>query len=214
MLGPTLWRVHDLQPESTARDALLAGAAEVFAERGFFNARITDITKAAGVSAGTFYTYFDSKEEILCALLDSFGETLPPAFPVAPIGGLDAVRRWLHDALADAVAQFSQNARIWRAVQQAALGREQVREMVRDQQDEVVALVDAAIRPLLDGGLAKPNTPTKFAARALVAMTEESLFQWYLLQEVPVDREVAVDRLVWAWTRLLRLDASAVASRG
>ncbi|RYJ03964.1 MAG: TetR/AcrR family transcriptional regulator, partial [Actinomycetales bacterium] len=41
---------------TTAREALLAAAARVFSDKGFFGTRITDITTAAGVSAGSFYT--------------------------------------------------------------------------------------------------------------------------------------------------------------
>ncbi len=46
------------------RAALVAAAKEVFEEIPFPESRITDITARAGVASGTFYTYFDSKEEI------------------------------------------------------------------------------------------------------------------------------------------------------
>jgi hypothetical protein len=42
-------------------------------------------------------------------------------------------------------------------------------------------------------------------------MTEECLSQWFLLQEEPIDTDVAVDRLAWAWVRLLRLQPADVA---
>ncbi|MFS3129914.1 TetR/AcrR family transcriptional regulator [Nocardioides sp. Bht2] len=60
-----------MKREST-EDALLRAAREVFAEKGFFNAKITDITTAAGRSAGSFYTYYENKTQILDALLDDF----------------------------------------------------------------------------------------------------------------------------------------------
>ncbi|WP_158211493.1 TetR/AcrR family transcriptional regulator [Alkalihalobacterium alkalinitrilicum] len=43
---------------------LIEAAEGVFGELGFFQAGITDITREAGVALGTFYTYFQSKEEI------------------------------------------------------------------------------------------------------------------------------------------------------
>ena len=46
------------------RAALVAAAKQVFEEIPFPESRITDITARAGVASGTFYTYFDSKEEI------------------------------------------------------------------------------------------------------------------------------------------------------
>jgi AcrR family transcriptional regulator len=52
----------------TARK-LLEAAAQEFGERGFHEAAITGITGRAGVALGTFYTYFESKEELFRALV-------------------------------------------------------------------------------------------------------------------------------------------------
>lgn len=51
------------------RDKLLRAAEIEFGEKGFHEAAISGITNRAGVALGTFYTYFDSKEEIFRALV-------------------------------------------------------------------------------------------------------------------------------------------------
>lgn len=57
--------------------ALLDAAREVFAEQGYFNAKIADITRAAGRSPGSFYNYYENKAQLLDALLDQFtGEVM------------------------------------------------------------------------------------------------------------------------------------------
>ncbi len=48
---------------------LLEAAAREFGERGYHEAAITGITARAGVALGTFYTYFESKEELFRALV-------------------------------------------------------------------------------------------------------------------------------------------------
>ena len=48
---------------------LIDAAAAEFGERGFHEAAITGITRRAGVALGTFYTYFESKEEVFRALV-------------------------------------------------------------------------------------------------------------------------------------------------
>jgi AcrR family transcriptional regulator len=48
---------------------LLQAAAQEFGQRGFHEAAITGITARAGVALGTFYTYFESKEELFRALV-------------------------------------------------------------------------------------------------------------------------------------------------
>ena len=44
---------------------LVKTALELFKDTGFFDINVEDITKKAGVSKGTFYTYFKRKEDIV-----------------------------------------------------------------------------------------------------------------------------------------------------
>src|SRR6266702_557232 len=52
------------------RDALLRAAIDVFAERGYFNAQVADVARAAGVAAGTVYLYFRSKDDLLISIFE------------------------------------------------------------------------------------------------------------------------------------------------
>jgi TetR/AcrR family fatty acid metabolism transcriptional regulator len=59
------------------REAILRAATKVFARNGYFNAKVADIARAAGVADGTVYLYFKSKEEILHSIFDrSMGEAI------------------------------------------------------------------------------------------------------------------------------------------
>jgi TetR/AcrR family fatty acid metabolism transcriptional regulator len=52
------------------REAILRAAIRVFANNGYFNSKVADIARAAGVADGTVYLYFKSKEEILHSVFD------------------------------------------------------------------------------------------------------------------------------------------------
>ena len=52
------------------RDAILRAAIDVFAERGYFNAQVADVARAAGVAAGTVYLYFRSKDDLLISIFE------------------------------------------------------------------------------------------------------------------------------------------------
>ncbi|HEX7708295.1 MAG TPA: TetR/AcrR family transcriptional regulator [Thermoanaerobaculia bacterium] len=53
---------------TSKRERILRAAIDVFAEHGYFNAKVAQIAKAAGVADGTIYLYFDGKEDILITI--------------------------------------------------------------------------------------------------------------------------------------------------
>ena len=52
------------------RQRILDAAVQVFARKGFFASRISDVASAAGIADGTVYLYFESKDDILIKLFD------------------------------------------------------------------------------------------------------------------------------------------------
>jgi TetR/AcrR family fatty acid metabolism transcriptional regulator len=57
-------------PVTSKRDAILRAAIDVFAERGYFNAQVADVARAAGIAAGTVYLYFKSKDDLLVSIFE------------------------------------------------------------------------------------------------------------------------------------------------
>ena len=61
---------HPRQRRKEARPAeLMAAALELFVEKGFVGTRLEDVAARAGVSKGTLYLYFDSKEALFKAVI-------------------------------------------------------------------------------------------------------------------------------------------------
>jgi TetR/AcrR family fatty acid metabolism transcriptional regulator len=58
------------QPTGDKREAILRAATTVFAHNGYFNSKVADIAREAGVADGTVYLYFKSKEDILHSIFD------------------------------------------------------------------------------------------------------------------------------------------------
>jgi TetR/AcrR family fatty acid metabolism transcriptional regulator len=55
---------------SDKHEKIIRAAVKVFAKKGFFSARISDIAKAAKVADGTIYLYFNNKFDILISVFD------------------------------------------------------------------------------------------------------------------------------------------------
>ncbi len=50
------------------KEAILRAAKSLFSEKGYKDTSISDITESAGIAAGTFYLYFDSKTQLFMDL--------------------------------------------------------------------------------------------------------------------------------------------------
>ncbi len=58
-------------PKPEKYDAILRAAISVFAKKGFFNAKVADVAREAGVADGTVYLYFKNKDHILVSIFES-----------------------------------------------------------------------------------------------------------------------------------------------
>jgi TetR/AcrR family fatty acid metabolism transcriptional regulator len=58
------------------RERILRAAVRVFAKNGFYDTRVSEVAKAAGVADGTIYLYFKSKDELLLSLFEDRVEAL------------------------------------------------------------------------------------------------------------------------------------------
>jgi AcrR family transcriptional regulator len=103
--------------EKTLRKILTA-ALEEFGDRGFSEASIVGITRRAKVALGTFYTYFDSKEEVFRALVRDMSaqvrDYVAPALSEAT-DGLDRERR----ALAAFLRFAAEHKQVYRIIDEA-----------------------------------------------------------------------------------------------
>lgn len=58
----------DEKTRSTKYEAILRAAAKVFAQSGYFNAKVSEVARAAGVADGTVYLYFKNKDDLLTSI--------------------------------------------------------------------------------------------------------------------------------------------------
>jgi TetR/AcrR family transcriptional regulator, fatty acid metabolism regulator protein len=67
-------RVRDDELKRQRREEILRAAVEVFAERGYFSARMREVAEQARVADGTLYLYFKGKEDLLVSILEEYAE--------------------------------------------------------------------------------------------------------------------------------------------
>lgn len=182
------------------RAALITAARTVFERDGFHDARLTDITAEAGCATGSFYTYFDSKEEILDAVLaEAQEDMLHPGLPHVeaesdddPTAVLEAANRAYFEA-------YRRNAQLMLVREQVAGISQEFRDVRRRQGQVFVERNAKRIRDLQARGLADPDLDPDEAASALSGMVSRMAYYTFALA---TDETPDLDRLVFTATRL------------
>lgn len=110
------------------RERLFRAALRLFAERGFLETTVEDITEAADVGKGTFFNYFPTKEHVLATLGAERLAVIERAHERAKTGPVLPV---LKDLATDLAGQSAESAALLRAIYAAHASCEPVRAELR-----------------------------------------------------------------------------------
>lgn len=173
-------------------------ARQVFEAQGYFDTKVADIVRVADASHGTFYTYFDSKDDALKALVAELVDDLYAA-TVKPIGARQTPFLTLQATIRQFMHAYRDRAALLRILDQATSVSEDflaVRLEIRDRFAKSLAAVlraRQARHPDPDG--LDPNV----AAYVLGGMAEDFARGRYVLgQRLSEERGIATLSVIWA----------------
>jgi AcrR family transcriptional regulator len=203
------------QKGARTRARLVDAAKKVFEEDGFLEARISDIAERAGLSHGSFYHYFDSKEEVFREVAESVEEQLS-----APLGGviLDESshappQERIREALRLHLESYRREAKIIGVIEQMARYDKQVNAARMERQHKYSQQVASSIRDLQNHGLADPDLDPKIAAAVLGAMSSRFPEMWLVQGAVSCSFDKAVDQLARMFVNALGLSEDPAGAR-
>jgi len=157
------------------RDRLVVAARAVFEERGFDSTRMSDIAQAAGVSHGTVYTWFPTKEDVLHGAVDSVTDEMYDVLSTPDI--TDPIER-IAVANARYLDVHRQTARLMEVVAQAAVNDASFRAVLTGLRHTHVDRVAKTIEKLQADGHAVNTLDPRISAAALCAMVEGFARYW------------------------------------
>lgn len=169
--------IEPLTPErrrQQTRDHLLAAAAQVFAERGFYGASLDDVAAVAGFTKGAVYSNFESKEGLFLALfkanydreMDALRETLvasdvPPEFRLSDFVAL--IREQTRQAGGNLGVLYQE---FWLYAARNPAARDQLTRFADQNVREVAEILEAEWKRQ---GL-EPSEPAERVARIIVVL--------------------------------------------
>jgi AcrR family transcriptional regulator len=181
-----------------SRRRLVAAARTVFE-------RLGDITAEAGMSAGSFYTYFNSKEEVLAAVL----EGLQTEMLHAPRDGdshVDTPTAVIEASNRAYLLSYERNAQLMRLLEEVSDINPEFRALRRRRAEAFINRNARSIAELQRTGFADPQLDPYLSAKALSLMVSRVAFQAFVAGETwDVDHLVAT--LTRLWVNALRISA-------
>jgi AcrR family transcriptional regulator len=189
------------------RARLVQAAKTVFERDGFLEARISDIAKQAGLSHGSYYHYFDSKEQLFreVAALQEAQLTAPPEHgPGATPTDTSPMER-IRTANRRYLERYRDEARIMGVIEQVSRYDEQVNEVRMSRMKHFADRSEAAIRGWQAEGLVDVEVDAAIAADALGAMVARFAELWLVQGYRQYAFDEAVDQLTRLWANALGL---------
>ncbi len=157
------------------REMVLAAARAVFEDQGFGATRMGDIAAAAGVAHGTVYTYFDTKESVLAAVVQEVIDDLLASLHAS--SAPDPLER-IRDANDRYLVAYAEHARLLEVVEEASFTDERFGAVLEQLRSTHVQRVAAAIAKLQREGEASAELDPHSSAAALCAMVEGYARHW------------------------------------
>jgi len=180
------------------RERLFRAALELFAEKGFAETTVEDITEAADVGKGTFFNYFPSKDHILLA----FGEMqlckLEAAIEMARRAG-EPMPDFLRSLGVRMTQEPTRNPAIIRALLQAYLSTTPVRAAMMDLQRRMHSLHTQMIQLGQDRGEIRNDLPAAEIAQVFRQTIFGTLLIWSLYGDATLHSRIETAfNLLWS----------------
>lgn len=188
------------------RERMLEAAKEVFEEHGFLDARISDIAERAGQAHGSFYYYFDSKEEVFREVAAAVDKRLfaPLDDVIKAQSKLDTKQR-VREAMRRHFESYRQEARILGLIEHVSRFDSEVNAMRLARHKRYTEQVAETIRQLQRNKLADTNLDPVITAAALGALTYRFAEMWLVHGAIECTLEHAIEQVSLIFSNAIRL---------
>ena len=173
---------------SEKRERILEGALRAFAQKGFYNTKVSEIASAAGVADGTIYLYFKNKDDLLISLFEDrmewVIERLETELRAVKGSPVDQLRAFVNLHFMLAVENRDLAEFITVELRQSA---KFVKEYKNPKFADYLRILQGLIEQGQEQGLIRADLDSKIISRAIFGALDEVLLQLTLSRQAPTD---------------------------
>jgi len=178
--------VGNVKRKEKKKKKIIQAAADIFAQKGYSGAAVSDIATQADVGKGTIYEYFDSKEDLFFAVFKWYSEKTGAAavVSISALGGSAAQRlEGLNESLMglwDEIKNVFALAMEFWAASSSALMRQRFQAAFKQLYHDFRSIVSALIHDGIKSGEFREDVNPEAVAAALVGTWDAMFLQaWF-----------------------------------
>jgi len=166
--------------KSRRRGEIVRAAVDVFAERGYFSARMREVAARAGVADGTLYLYFKGKEDLLVSILEEHADAFL-ARARRDLAHIAGARERLRRLIERHLVSLGRDRALAQVFQiELRHTRRFLRRVARGPVAQYLRLLEEVIAEGAREGVFRDDVPPELAARVVFGAVDELVTAWVL----------------------------------
>lgn len=191
-------RIPNQKRSKEKKKQIIEASIRLFSENGYYNTSSNQISKTAGVSIGSFYSYFSDKKQLMLEAINYYDEQIREGMKT-DLSGSPAVLKAngvnkeivVHQFIRNTIQAHKINPDFHREIAAVSILEPDIQRIIHEQEKRVIGNITA----LLDMWASELRVTDLQTASTLLFLTVEKVSHSIVFPDIPVDEEKLIKEL-------------------
>ena len=201
------------EKDQSKHDQILQAAIKVFAKKGFFNSKVSEIAREANVADGTIYLYFKNKDDILISLFEEMVNTINQQMEAELAKTQDPLEK-LRIFISQHLLRIKENKHLAEVMQiELRQSSKFMRRYVPVKFLQYLDMIGKIIEEGQQKGIIREDVIPAIAKRAIFGALDEMSLYWVLAKKPKYSLEQSIEQITRYFIDGLRVKQSDTTAR-